>query len=79
MERKLKYHEHKLLRKTNFVFWKKENNLREIQILRRYHIQRREDYTKYAAQYIQLTGVLTSRALPRSAPVFILTISGIIK
>jgi len=46
MERKLKHHENKLLRKTDFMVWKKEQNLREIQILRRYHIQKREDYTK---------------------------------
>jgi U3 small nucleolar ribonucleoprotein protein IMP3 len=47
MERKLKHHENKLLKKTDFLVWKKEQNLREIQILRRYHIQKREDYTKY--------------------------------
>ena len=42
--RKLKHHEQKLLKKVNFFDWKKEDDLREIQILRRYHIQRREDY-----------------------------------
>eukprot|EP01122_Echinamoeba_exundans_P006969 TRINITY_DN2057_c0_g1_i1.p1 TRINITY_DN2057_c0_g1~~TRINITY_DN2057_c0_g1_i1.p1 ORF type:complete len:182 (-),score=21.65 TRINITY_DN2057_c0_g1_i1:164-670(-) len=47
MERKLKFHERKLLKKVNFLEWKKENNIREIEVLRRYYIQDREDYTKY--------------------------------
>lgn len=45
--RKLKYHEQKLLRKVNFFDYKKEKNVREIKILRKYHIQKREDYHKY--------------------------------
>ncbi len=45
--RKLKHHEQKLLKKVDFLNWKKEQNLREIQVLRRYHIQDREDYVKY--------------------------------
>ncbi len=44
--RKLKHHEQKLLRKVNFFEYKKEKNLREIKILRKYHVQKREDYTK---------------------------------
>ena len=32
---------------VNFFSYKKENNVREIKILRRYHIQDREDYVKY--------------------------------
>jgi len=27
--------------------WKKEHNLREVQTMRRYHIQDRDDYKKY--------------------------------
>lgn len=42
--RKLKYHEQKLLKKTNFLEWKKDNTVRESAILHRYHITRREDY-----------------------------------
>ena len=53
--RGLKYHEQKLLKKVNFLQWKKEHNLREIQILRRYHIQKREDYL----QYNKLCGIIT--------------------
>ena len=45
--RQLKHHEKKLLKKVNFFSYKKENNVREIKILRRYHIQDREDYVKY--------------------------------
>ena len=44
--RALKYHEKKLLRKVDFL-WQKEQNVREIKILRRYHIQDREDYHTY--------------------------------
>ena len=46
MVRKLKYHEQKLLKKVDFISWKTDANIREVKILRRYHIQRRDDYTK---------------------------------
>eukprot|EP00057_Strongylocentrotus_purpuratus_P001557 XP_001199792.2 PREDICTED: U3 small nucleolar ribonucleoprotein protein IMP3 [Strongylocentrotus purpuratus] len=45
--RKLKYHEQKLLKKVDFISWEVDNNLHEVKIMRRYHIQKREDYTKY--------------------------------
>lgn len=45
--RKLKHHEQKLLKKVNFLEWKSENGQREIQVMRRYHIQDRDDYKKY--------------------------------
>jgi U3 small nucleolar ribonucleoprotein protein IMP3 len=45
--RKLKHHEQKLLKKVNFLQWKNEHNLREVQVMRRYHIQDRDDYKKY--------------------------------
>ena len=45
--RKLKYHEQKLLKKVDFLNWKADGNLREVKILRRYHIQDREDYHTY--------------------------------
>jgi len=45
--RELKHHEKKLLKKTNFVRWKNETNHHELQVVRRYHLQDREDYTRY--------------------------------
>uniref|UniRef100_A0A7S3CPJ3 U3 small nucleolar ribonucleoprotein protein IMP3 n=1 Tax=Strombidium rassoulzadegani TaxID=1082188 RepID=A0A7S3CPJ3_9SPIT len=45
--RKLKYHEQKLLKHTDLLNWKKEQNVREMHVLRRYHIQNRDDYSKY--------------------------------
>mmetsp|Transcript_14845 Transcript_14845/g.29964 ORF Transcript_14845/g.29964 Transcript_14845/m.29964 type:complete len:184 (+) Transcript_14845:253-804(+) len=45
--RELKYHEQKLLKQVDYVNWKKDQNIREVKILKRYHIQDREDYTKY--------------------------------
>lgn len=47
MVRKLKFHEAKLLKQVDFHHYKHENNLREIEILRRFHVQNREDYGKY--------------------------------
>ena len=35
--------------------WKKENNHRELQVLRRYHIQDRDDYKKYN----KISGMIT--------------------
>ena len=45
--RRLKFHEQKLLKKVDLYSWKSEHNHREIQVMRRYHIQNREDYEKY--------------------------------
>ena len=47
MVRKLKYHEATLLRKLDFINWKSDSNVREVKILRRYHVQDREDYHTY--------------------------------
>ncbi|KAG8238004.1 hypothetical protein J437_LFUL017793 [Ladona fulva] len=46
MVRKLKFHEQKLLKKVDFISWEVDNNLHEIKIMRKYNIQKREDYTK---------------------------------
>jgi U3 small nucleolar ribonucleoprotein protein IMP3 len=46
MVRKFKHHEQRLLKKVDFLSWDKNDNLRESQVMRRYHIQRREDYVK---------------------------------
>jgi len=45
--RKLKYHEQKLLKKVNFLEWKKERGEHEMRVMRRYHITGREDYQEY--------------------------------
>ena len=42
--RQLKFHEKKLLKKVNFLQWKNEHNHREIEVIRRYHLQDRDDY-----------------------------------
>lgn len=54
--RKLKFHEQKLLKKVDFFDWKNEKNLHEIKVLRRYHIQDRDDYTRYN----KICGMVTS-------------------
>ncbi|XP_065076832.1 U3 small nucleolar ribonucleoprotein protein IMP3 [Ochlerotatus camptorhynchus] len=47
MVRKLKFHEQKLLKKVDFFNWKETNNLNEVKVMRKYNIQKREDYTTY--------------------------------
>ncbi|EKM75737.1 hypothetical protein AGABI1DRAFT_116208 [Agaricus bisporus var. burnettii JB137-S8] len=47
MVRTLHHHEQKLLKKVDFLSWKQDASLREVKILRRYHIQSRDDYHKY--------------------------------
>ncbi|XP_069119983.1 U3 small nucleolar ribonucleoprotein protein IMP3-like [Argopecten irradians] len=47
MVRKLKFHEKKLLKKVDFISWEIDNNLHELRVMKKYYIQRREDYTKY--------------------------------
>ena len=44
--RQLKHHEKKLLKKVDFLQWKSDQTLHEIKVMRRYHVQNREDYTK---------------------------------
>ena len=45
--RKLKHHEQRLLKKVDFIQWKTDNTLREAQVMRRYHVQSRQDYHRY--------------------------------
>ncbi|KAH9906762.1 alpha-L RNA-binding motif-containing protein [Xylariomycetidae sp. FL2044] len=47
MVRKLKHHEQKLLRKTDFITYKSDNNHRDAAVVRRYMIQKPEDYHRY--------------------------------
>ncbi|KIZ03241.1 U3 small nucleolar ribonucleoprotein IMP3 [Monoraphidium neglectum] len=59
--RQLKHHERKLLKKVDFLRWKNEHNMRELQAMRRYHIQNRDDYKTYnkiAGMITKLTNML---------------------
>lgn len=44
--RKLAFHEQKLLKKVDLMQWKTDASLHEIKVIRRYHVQKREDYIK---------------------------------
>ena len=52
--RKLKYHEKKLLKKVNFLEWKREGGHREAHVMHRYHITGRDDYKKYISPSLSL-------------------------
>ena len=69
--RKLKFHEKKLLKKVDFFNWKNDNNIHEVKVVRRYHLQDREDYTRYTKnpldnkiinfeRYNKICGIVTS-------------------
>lgn len=45
--RQLKYHEQRLLRKTNFLEWRNTDTKNEHHYISRYYITRREDYYTY--------------------------------
>ncbi|KAI5860287.1 alpha-L RNA-binding motif-containing protein [Durotheca rogersii] len=47
MVRKLKHHEERLLRKTDFITWKQDHDHRDHSVIRRYMIQKPEDYHRY--------------------------------
>ncbi|KDP24329.1 hypothetical protein JCGZ_25625 [Jatropha curcas] len=47
--RRLDYHEKKLLKKVNFLQWKREGGHREAMVMQRYHIGERDDYKKYSS------------------------------
>jgi U3 small nucleolar ribonucleoprotein protein IMP3 len=46
--RQLKFHEYRLLKKTDFLQWKRENSQREVKVVRRYRLSDPEDYHKYS-------------------------------
>merc|ERR1712080_594664 len=46
--RKLKYHEQRLLRKTNFIEWENTNTKFEQSVCSKYYINNRNDYNKYS-------------------------------
>ncbi len=69
MVRALKYHEKKLLKKVDFLNWKQDQNQREVAILRRYHIQDREDYHTYNKVVGMITKLTTMlKAMDQSDP-----------
>ena len=41
--RQLKYHEKKLLKKVDFLKWKSENNLRELQVREKFEKERERE------------------------------------
>ncbi|CAM8985072.1 unnamed protein product [Rhodiola kirilowii] len=47
--RKLKFHEKKLLKKVNFLEWKREGGHREAHVMRKYLVTGRDDYKKYSS------------------------------
>lgn len=53
MVRKLKFHEQKLLKKVDFINWTADNNVHETKVLRKYHIRKREDYTKWVKKEVK--------------------------
>jgi len=48
MVKKLTYAQKKILKKTDFLSWPElDNNLHEVKVMKKFYIQKREDYTKY--------------------------------
>ena len=58
MVRKFKHHEQRLLKKVDFYEWKRQDNPNEALVMRRYHIQGRDDY----AAYSKLAGQISKMA-----------------
>lgn len=48
--RQLKHHEQRLLKRVDFLNYKQDQNHRDLEVLRRYHVQNREDYFKYTSR-----------------------------
>ena len=61
--RQLKHHEQRLLRKVSLYSWKNEHNIRVAKVMRRYHIQNREDYEAYTKIAGMVKKVSRSRVL----------------
>jgi len=48
MVRKLTYAQKKILKKTDLLSWPElDNNLHELKVMKKFYVQKREDYTKY--------------------------------
>ena len=61
--RQLKHHESKLLKKVDFYSWKSEGNIREATVIRKYRLQRREDYIAYNRMIGQITKLVAKLKL----------------
>lgn len=55
--RKLKYHEKKLLKKVDFIKWNSDNNLFQLQLMRKFFVQKREELSKYNKMTKQILDV----------------------
>jgi hypothetical protein len=53
--RPLKFHEQKLLKKVNFLEWKKEDRHREGSVIQRYLLTHRDDYKKYPSFFLMFS------------------------
>ncbi|KAA8495454.1 U3 small nucleolar ribonucleoprotein IMP3 [Porphyridium purpureum] len=63
--RQLKHHEYKLLKKSDFLQWKREGGRREATVCRRYYVQDAQDYTTYSKVVGKLQKLaLLLKALP---------------
>lgn len=68
--RKLKHHEYRLLRKADFLQWKRESNLREVKVARRYHLRDTQEYHTYTKIVGQIKHLCTKlQELPTDDPV----------
>jgi len=68
--RELKFHEKKLLKKVDFLNWKRDQSAREIAVLRRYHVQNREDYAKYNKIVGQITKLIAKLKVLKQSDAF---------
>ena len=68
--RKLKFHEQKLLKHTDLLNWKKESNVREMHVIRRYHIQNRDDYQKYNRVVGQIQKLISKLVVLKSSDTY---------
>ncbi|EGT41660.1 hypothetical protein CAEBREN_06056 [Caenorhabditis brenneri] len=69
MVRKLKTHEQKLLKKTDFMSWQVDQQGRQGEMLRKFHVTKREHYSLYntlAAKSRELADLIKN--LPESDP-----------
>jgi len=72
--RELKHHEKKLLRKVSLYSWNHDDNIRVAKVMRRYHIQKREDYEAYNRIRRMIKNVSAKiKTLPPSDPFRITT------
>lgn len=78
--RQLKYHEYKLLRRSDFLKWKRENNQREVRIVRRYRLTNPEDYHAYNRTVGQITHLVhLLQQMPNDDPVRVRRTEGLLR